>query len=342
VLVRAPGTIRGRNTALITSKTVAHVHEVAVRAGDVVTAGQVLATLDAKEVEASVRRAQAGVAESYAGHSAATSALAGAKSDAAIARSTLERAKGLLAKGAITQQEFDEIEARAHAAEAREAAAKARMFAASSGIEGARAMLAESRATLDYARIVAPFAGRVIERRIDPGSLASPGNTLLVVEQEGALRVEAPVDELRGASIAIGDTAIVELEPPRSAVRAVVSEIVPSIDVASRAFIVKVDLPIDVAGLRPGMFSRVAFRVGRRSPLVVPSTAVTSKGALDRVFVIEGDRAHLRIVTLGEPSLPREGSPRIEVLSGLDEGEQVVSTIPIDLRDGAPVTVTSK
>jgi RND family efflux transporter MFP subunit len=203
-------------------------------------------------------------------------------------------------------------------------------------------MLAESRATLDYARIVAPFAGRVIERRIDPGSLASPGNTLLVVEQEGALRVEAPVDELRGASIAIGDTAIVELEPPRSAVRAVVSEIVPSIDVASRAFIVKVDLPIDVAGLRPGMFSRVAFRVGRRSPLVVPSTAVTSKGALDRVFVIEGDRAHLRIVTLGEPSLPREGSPRIEVLSGLDEGEQVVSTIPIDLRDGAPVTVTSK
>ncbi len=343
VLFRAPGTIRGRNTAQITSKTVAHVRDVAVRAGDVVAEGQALATLEANDVEASVRHAEAGLAESLAGHAAATSALSGARADAAVAKANRDRASALLARGATTQQDFDQVDARARAAAAQEEAARARVVAARSAIEGARAMVAEARANLGYTHIAAPFAGRVIERRVDPGSLASPGTTLLVLEQGGALRVEAPVDELRGASIVIGDSAIVEFEAPRGPVRATVGEIVPSIDVASRAFLVKVDLPDDLPDLRPGMFVRVAFRVGRRSPLVIPPGAITSSGALDRVFVIDGNHARLRIVTLGEPSFPRETAreespPWIEVLSGLDQGERVVSSVPIDLRDGGPVT----
>ena len=77
------------------------------------------------------------------------------------------------------------------------------------------------------------------------------------------------------------------------------------------------------------MFGRVAFPVGSRTRLVVPSTAISQSGALDRVFVAERERLHVRMVALGE----RQG-PWTEVLSGLDAGERVVTTPTSSLRDG--------
>ncbi|MEO8552152.1 MAG: efflux RND transporter periplasmic adaptor subunit, partial [Kofleriaceae bacterium] len=216
-----------------------------------------------------------------------------------------------------------------HGASAQLAMAEARLRAASSGIDVARAGLAETQATLDYARVVAPFTGRVVERRIDPGALASPGTALLVLDDEGSLRVEVSVEESRGAALHLGDLVSVTIGSATLAGK--IGELSPSVDVASRGFIVKVDLD-GTPDLRPGTFARVGFRVGDRPRLVVPTSAITVAGALDRVFVVDHGIARLRMIATGE----RQGT-WTEVLSGLSAAEQVVADPPRDLRDASPI-----
>ena len=332
-LYRASGTVRGKTTAVLTSKTTGYVRSVDVRPGDLVRQGQVLAVLEANDSAASVRRARAGLDQSMESRSEAENSLRAAQASLRIAKSTHERVAALFANKTIAQQEYDEADARLRGAVAQEEMAQARLRASGSRIDQAKAEIGEAQATLDYARITAPFAGRVIERKIDPGNLASPGMPLLVVEQEGKLRVETAVEESRAASVALGDQAIVDIEALPQPVTGTVGEIVPNVDVASRAFLVKVDLPADLGGLRPGMFARVSFRVGNRPRLVVPTTAITQSGALDRVFATDGERLRLRMVTLGE----KQG-PWTEVLSGLGAGERVVAVPTPALRDGARFT----
>ena len=111
-------------------------------------------------------------------------------------------------------------------------------------------------------------------------------------------------------------------------VEGTIGELSPSVEVASRAFVVKIDLRAP-AELRPGTFARVAFRIGDRARLVVPATAITASGALDRVFVVDQGLARLRMITAGES---QDGLT--EVLSGLAAGEIVVAAPPPDLVDG--------
>ena len=334
VVHRAAGTVRGRNTSTLTSKTMGYVREVKVHAGDRVKAGDVLVVLEANDVEANVRRARAALAEATDARLEAESALAAAKAASAVSTTAHDRAVALVASGAIPKQEADEIEARWLATTAQEDMARARVRAASARVDEARAQLAESQATLDYAKITAPFSGRVLERHVDPGALASPGTALLSVEQEGRPRIEAAVDESHARDVSLGDPVIVELESSKAPLQGVVGEIVPSVDPASRAFLVKIDLPTDVEGLRAGMFARVGFRVGTRAAIVVPVASVSTVGELDRVFVVGSGAVHLRMITLGEA----QGS-LVEVLSGLDPGESIVATLDPALRDGAKVTL---
>ena len=331
MLYRASGTVRGRSTVVMTSKVAGYVRAVHVHSGDTVTAGELLVELEANDTRAGVSRQRAELAHAQDARSEAASELEAARVAAQIARKDLERDQKLVDGGAITRQAFDQSQARASAAAAQLAAAEARLHGASSGIDIARASLAEGQATLDYARVTAPFAGRIVERHVDPGALASPGTPLLVVDDGASLRVETAVDESRGASIKLGDRVDVEIATQH--VAGVVGEIVPNVDVASRAFLVKIDLPPSTGPLQPGTFARVGFASGARPRLVVPTQAITSLGALDRVYVVDGDVARLRMIARGEAQ-----GPWTEVLSGLAPGEHVVID-PAGLRDGSRVEV---
>lgn len=332
VMYRASGTVRGRNTATLTSKATGNVRAVHVRSGDVVKAGQPLVEIEANDVRASVARARAGLDQSMAARLEAENAVEAARVAAKAAKQRYDRAVKLLADKTISQQEFDNDEARWQGAAAQEQMALARVRAMGSSIEEARAALGQAQATLGYAQMVAPFSGRVLERRVDPGTLASPGTPLLVIVDEGTLRVEAAVDESRASEVKIGDEAGIEIDTVRSPVTGKVTEIVPNVDVASRAFTVKIDLAGELENLRPGTFARVGFHVGTRQKLVVPTTALSHFGALDRVFVLDQGRARLRMVTRGEVQ-----GPWTEILSGLSADEAVVAEIPLGLRDGNPV-----
>jgi hypothetical protein len=150
---------------------------------------------------------------------------------------------------------------------------------------------------------------------------------LLVVEESSRLRVESTVDE----SIAVrpGDAVSVDLAGARVGAR--VTQVVPALDPAAHTALVKIDLPAGSA--RPGTFARVLLTTGHRPALTIPSSAVQRRGQLASVFVVGGDgTARLRLVTLGE-----SGGARVEVLSGLEAGERIVTRAVEGLRDGTAV-----
>ena len=131
--------------------------------------------------------------------------------------------------------------------------------------------------------------------------------------------------------IRVGQSVSVVFGALDRALGARVSEIMPSVDPASRSYIVRIDLP-QVAGLRSGMFGRAVFTLGQRRVLDVPAAAVREEGQLRSVWVVEAGHARARMVSVGEAHQDRR-----EVLSGLNEGERIVFPVPPGLTDGAPV-----
>lgn len=335
VVYRVSGTVRGTSTATLSSKATGAIRSVAVRAGDSVRAGQVLAELEASDVRAGVARARAAVATATAARLESQNALEGARANARLSQSTHERSQALLGQQVISQAEFDASEASFKSASAQAEMAQARVQVATSSLAEAEAALQESQSLLGYTKVTAPFTGRVLERLVDPGALASPGMPLLVLSEDDRLRVETSVSESQLPGLELGDSAQIDLQGHAQPLTGAVSEIVPNVDPASRAFVVKLDLPPLSPSPRPGSFARVEFTLAAEPRLVVASAAISRFGALDRVFVVEDGKARLRMVTLGEAA-----AGVTQVLSGLAEGEPVVLSPASELRDGSVVQVT--
>lgn len=333
----ASGTLRAGQTAVVTSKIPGHVREMLVSAGDRVKRGQTLAVLEGQDLEARLGAAKAALQEAEDAEREAIAGLEAARARAGIADSTFRRYQELEGKRAATAQEMDEVESRALSARADLAMAEARLGRARSSIERARAEIASAEAFWGYTRIEAPFDGRVIERMADEGNLAAPGAPLLVLEQAGALRAEVFVDESQAGSVHVGDEATVVVAGSEK-LKGRVSEVFPAVDPMSRAFLVKVDLPegADSERFAPGRFVRVELRAGEAQTMLVPESAVMRRGQLELVYVVEGERARLRLVTLGRA---REGY--LEVLSGLNPGDAVVVQAQQIAEEGARVAAQS-
>jgi RND family efflux transporter MFP subunit len=168
---------------------------------------------------------------------------------------------------------------------------------------------------------------------VEAGNLAAPGAPLLTIEREGSYRLEASVDESKLPLVKSGQSVDVALDALDRRLAARVSEIGPAVDAASRAYIVKIDLPA-LPNLRSGMFGRAWFPIGARKVVTVPASAVVERGQLQSVFVIEEGFARNRLITTG-----KRGPDLVEVLSGLTEGERVASRTAPGLADGARVEV---
>jgi RND family efflux transporter MFP subunit len=312
---------------------VAYVRQVAVQVGDRVQEGQLLVTLDSQDLDANVRRAEAADAEVVSAIPEADNGVAGAKANLDLAQSTFQRMEELAAKKSISNQEFDEASARLKSAQAAYEMARSKR----SQLDFKRAEVQQEirGATIlrDYTRISAPFAGVVTAKSAEPGALAAPGAPLLTVERDGAYRLEASVDESRLPFVKAGQSVDVALDPLDRRLTAHVSEIVPAVDAASRAYTVKIDLP-PLPNLRSGMFGRALFPLGTRKVVTIPPAAMMEHGQLQSVFVIEDGCAHTRLVTTGER---RQNA--IEVLSGLNGGEKLAIPAPAALADGARVEV---
>jgi multidrug efflux pump subunit AcrA (membrane-fusion protein) len=332
-IYRASGTVRARYTAAIAAKIAANILEIYVQTGDRVQAGQTLIVLDRRDLEAHLRRSEASGAEVESAITETENAVAAARTNLELARVTHKRFQDLLAKASVSQQEFDESQARLQSAEAALEIAASKRRQVEARRSQAEAEVAAARVALGYATLTAPFAGLVTERKVDPGSLATPGAPMLTLEREGNLRLEASIDESRLGLARIGENVAVEMDGLNRTVTGRVAEIGPSVDSATRSFSVKIDLPA-LPGLRAGMFGRAAFDSGKRGALLVPQSAVLERGQIRSVHVVEGDTARLRFLTLGETH-----DEWREVLSGLTAGEKIVVAPPPQLADGGRVAI---
>lgn len=334
----AAGTVRARNQAIISARISGYLTSVRVRPGDRVKQGQLLATVESAELEAQVRRAQAGQDAARSGIVEAERGTAAAQANARLAGSTFARYQDLLGKKSVSAQEFEEAEARHQSAQAALGMANARLREARSRAEQAGAELSAARTVRSYAALTAPFAGLVAEKKADPGTLAYPGLPILVLEQDDRFHLEVPVEESRAGAVRLGQQVKVWLDAVAGELEAKVEEIVPAADPASRTVLVKLALPASPKlGLRSGLYGKAGFIVGRREALTVPSAAIERRGQLQSLFVLEGDRLRRRLVTVGA-----ESGGRAEVLSGLSAGERVVVRPPAGLVDGARAQATSE
>ena len=327
----ATGTVRARTTATISSKVTGYVQQVSAQVGDHVSVGQLLITLDARDLDAALSQAEAGRASVESAVPELENAIAAARANLDLAQATFRRMEELAAKKSISNQEFDEASARLKAAQANYDMARSRRTQLNSKMAQAEQEVRTAGITRDYAKLAAPFSGVVIARTVEPGNLATPGAPLLSIEQDGLYRLETSVDESNLASVHVGQAVEAAIEDRK--VNARVSEIVPSVDAASRTYIVKLDLPA-MPRLRTGMFGRAAFPLDAQKVVAAPLTALINNGQLEWVYVVEDGMAHTRMVTTG-----RRAGGAVEILSGLNPSEKVVALPVLGLQDGSRVEV---
>jgi RND family efflux transporter MFP subunit len=285
----APAVVQARRRAALASRLAASVTALPFREGERVEQGAVVARMDDAPLRAALAAAEAGLAA---------------------AQSDLHRAQALLAKGAATPREVEQMETAASAA---------------------RAQLTAARDTLAHATVRAPFAGRIAARAVNVGDVVGPGAPLLEIEGEGGLELRATVEPDVAATLRPGARLQALVDRGTDPLPVTVTAVAPSGDPITHRFEVKADLP-SAPGLRAGVFARLLVPGPAAEPaLLVPASALFERGGLSGVFVVSEGRARLRWVAPGA----REGA-WAEVRAGVMEGEQVV-TDARDLVDGTPV-----
>jgi membrane fusion protein, multidrug efflux system len=329
----ATGTVRARTSVQITSRLMAYVREVRVRVGDHVRPGQVLVTLDARDLDARQRQAEAGRTESRSAALEAENAIASARANLELAEATFKRMKDLYDKKSISDQEFDEASTRLKLARANLDMAQSRRQQVTAKIAQADEEVKSAEIMTGYSVVAAPFAGVVTDKPVEPGNLAMSGAPLMTIEQGGGYRLEVAVEESNLSKVKLGQTVPVQLDSTPGEITGRVGEIVPAVDPAARSFTAKIDLPASPQ-LRSGQFGRARFLIGLRSVVVIPAGAIQERGQIQWVYAVEDGRARTRMVSLGDRS-----AERAEVLSGLLEGERIVFPVSGALRDGARVEV---
>jgi membrane fusion protein (multidrug efflux system) len=284
------GTIRAVHEAAVASKLLARVTEVRVRAGQSVAAGEVLVSLDDADLQARYKQTEA--------------AAAAAKVAKEQAERDYKRAQELLPSGGISKEEFD------HRKMARRAT--------TAELERAEHRLREAQVLLDYATIRSPITGIVVDKRVEAGDTARPGQVLLTLYNPKRMQMVVTVPESLALRLKVGQKVAGRLEALGEECQATVSEIVPEAQVASRSFAVKVTGPCP-PGVYTGMFGRIFIPLEDEEVVVVPAAAVVHVGQLDMVRVVEEDRLQRRIIQTG-----RRLDDDVEILAGLKPGEKVV------------------
>jgi RND family efflux transporter MFP subunit len=337
--LEAGGVVAAQETAAVSSRIVATIASVRVKAGDRVRAGAVLVTLDARDVVEHTQQARASALAAEKSLAQARAEQSTAEAEHRLATAWHTRIVTLHARYSATDQERDEADARLAAAAARAAGAQAAIEVAEANLVSARSAVGAATALESYTAVRAPFDGLVTERLTDPGNLAAPGVALLRIDSDGARQVLVRVDEARAAYVRPGDKVDVEIDgvgesaSRGSALEGVVAEVARAVGADQRAFTVKVSVPRTVTA-RSGTFARVVFRGPARRALFVPTHAIHRYGQVTSVYVVQDGVARLRLIQAGPSS-----AAGIEVLAGVDAGEPVVTSPIGGVADGARVAV---
>lgn len=291
IIESVPASVEASQATLISSRLMARITNVNVRAGDTVERGDMLLELENSDIKAQVQQADARIR-------ATTARLKEA-------RQNLDRVEELQAGGVMSVSDLDKAQANHETLLAEMA--------------GANQALEEARTALGYTRIAAPFDGRIVDRFAEPGDTAQPGSKLLALYNPLSLRVEAQVREHLALNLEVGQALKVEIPSLEKVVDAVIQERVPAADPGSRSFLVKAGVAFD-QNMLPGMYARLLVPAGMDQKLLIPADRVVHVGQLDLVWVYQDGQSFRRFVRIGK--LVANG--QVEILSGLAEGDLVL------------------
>jgi multidrug efflux pump subunit AcrA (membrane-fusion protein) len=345
----AVGTVRARNSSVVAARIMGNIVAVHVREGDTVRAGQTLIEIENREAGIQVQKAQAGVREATdtldevdRNIRAAESAREAARANEKLANTTFNRYQTLFARRSVSPQEFDEVRTKLEVAKAETEraerllqVAKAKQKQVLARIDQAKADVSNARVYVGYAKLTSPINGIVTSKQTDVGYLATPGAPLLTIENNSRYQLEVAVEESRLGTIHLGEQAQLQIEAlGNTELTGSVEEIVPASDPNSRSYIVKVSVP-NLAGvqLRSGVYGKARFISGQRQALAIPKTAISQRGQLTGVFVVDQSGvARLRLIKIG-----RAFGDNVEILSGLNAGDLIVINGPATIQDGTRV-----
>ena len=303
---KTSGTVKAHVVSDIASRVMGTVTAIEVSAGDKVTQGELLLTIDDRDMVQKVRAAK----ESY---KELIKALEAAKQNKNLLNLTYERYKNLYDEKVISQQEMDEIETRKEVSDIEFERAQA-------SLNRGKAALEELEVNHDFTRIKSPVSGILTNKYVEIGNTAVPGVTLLRVEDNSLYRLEVMADETLLESLSLGILVKAHINALNLNVKGHISEIVPSIDTVTRSFLIKIDID-NVTDLRPGLYAEVFITYGKKEVILVPERAVVEKGQLVGVYTVDDKEiVNYRLIRVG-----RSYNGDMEVLSGLEIGDRVIT-----------------
>lgn len=298
------GTVIPRSSSTISVRVMGVVTSVLVKQGDRVKVGQLLLTIDDRDLKEKVRAAQEA-------HNEAVYGLESARRQRDLAEKTYERYQKLYQDKAITTQELDNMSTSA-------AQAKHGVEQGEAMVKRTEASLKEAKIFLGFSRVMSPMDGIVTGKMTDVGSMASPGVPLLKLEDRTARLVEAGFEERMLDTVKEGMEVKVRVPSNAEETTGKIVEIVPTVDPRTRTFVVKIAVPDRM--LRSGQYGLVRFESGSRDLLLVPAGAVVTRGQLTGVFLVdEENRVTYRLIRTG-----RSYGDMVEVLSGLSSGDTII------------------
>jgi RND family efflux transporter MFP subunit len=319
-----PGNARPLLEASLYARATGYIKTRRVDIGDHVTQGQLLAEIAAPDVDDQLAQARANLAQARAN-------LRLAEANAGLARITLSR--DLATGDATSRQQIDQDRATVDTTAAQVQASRA-------SIRVNQAAVQRFKDLQGFQKIMAPFAGVITARNIDPGDLISADSPssareLFHLMRTDVLRVLVDVPQVFATDLRVGQSATVyRREDPLTKFTGKVTRTANALDAATRTLRTEVQVPNPVGALRPGMYLQVKFLFDRQVvPVRVPSAALATRARGPRVAVLDGrQRVHYREVKLG-----RDFGAEVEVVAGLKPGERVVVHPGDDLPEGKRV-----
>ncbi|MNS04863.1 Macrolide export protein MacA [compost metagenome] len=302
------GDIKPALETQLASKVGGRLEYLMVDEGTRVGAGQVIGRIDPKDYQLQVLQAQASLASAQANRASAMTSLATAQDNA-------NRLESLFKEGGVSAQQM--ISTRNQVA-----AARNQVAAADAQIAQARATIALNQSQLAQTDIKAPYAGVVTKKSAEVGTMLSPMTPVATLAATSNLELKVPVGQASLGGVRVGQPA--SFTVPTYAGRtftAKVADISPTIDPKTRTGSITLRIPNPKGELAPGMFARVTLPTAARTDAILVSPAsVVVEGEQNFVFVVEGEKAVRKPVSLGMRT-----TDAVEVTSGIQPGDKVVT-----------------
>ena len=282
---------------------------ISVELGDRVRAGQVIAVLDRREIDAQVDAAEAAVNVAKAGGEAAEAALANALLEH-------ERATNLFGRGAVPRQRLDAAETARRSAAAQRDLARANLAQVEAALRRAQELQRD-------ATITSPINGVIVEHNYDAGSLVSPGERpIVVVADLSVMKLEAGVSELEAGRLQAGMPARITVQAhPGETFEGRLAAVAPEVDARNRHFRIEVRVPNPRTALLSGMYGAATIPLEKAPQVVaVPREAVTTRDGQRVVLRVDGETVQQVAVTEGVTD-----GRVVQIATGLQPGDVIVS-----------------